>query len=158
MAIKTTKKTKPIITIRKGNFQEFQFYYGEYAKYSVLGSAIQEGKATFYLVLADGLYMKDFWTYNLPDGVLELGILNGPMKQTILDKRYFPAVLSYFQKEKIKSLVVMLVLRIHDIETEDASKKQEFLEHYGFVPINNLQNDEVSMVQLQYSYAMKKDD
>ena len=40
----------------------------------------------------------------------------------------------------------MLVLRIHDTETEDASQKREFLEHYGFIPINNLQNDDVSMV------------
>ena len=51
----------------------------------------------------------------------------------------------------------MLVLRIHDTETEDASKKREFLEHYGFIPINNLQNDDVSMVQLQYSFLKKKD-
>ena len=142
--MKATKKKKPIVTIQKGNFQEFQFYYGEYAKYSVLGSAIQEGKATFYLVLEDGLYMKDFWTYDMPDGVLELGIPNG-------------SILSYFQKEKVKSLIVMLVLRIHDTETEDASQKREFLEHYGFIPINNLQNDDVSMVQLQYSFLKKKD-
>ena len=145
------------ISIQKSSFTEFQFYYGEYAKYSVLGKSIQEGKADFYLVLDNALYMKDFWTYSISDTSIELGIPNGPIKQTILDQRYFPSILSYFKKMGMKKMIVMLVERIHDVDTEDASKKREFLEQHGFVVKNELNNDEVSMVQLQYSFEKKKD-
>ncbi len=100
------KATKKKETYRYHSKREFSrisiFIMASILNILFLGSAIQEGKATFYLVLEDNLYMKDFWTYDMPDGVLELGIPNGPIKQTILDKRYFPEVLSYFQKEKSK--------------------------------------------------------
>lgn len=152
------KKKRNKISIQKSDFTEFQFYYGEYAKYSVLGKSIQEGKANFYLVLDSGLYMKDFWTYSISDTSIELGIPNGPMKQTVLDQRYFPSILSYFKKMGIKEIIVMLVERIHDVDTADATKKRQFLERHGFIAKKELNNDEVSMVQLQYSFEKKKDD